>query len=316
MINAKEKFFDRFDQTFKIFKNNFIQLFLPMFLYKFIAVVVLWTFLVVFFFSNLWDIANWTFDLFNLVFNSFVIMSIIVWLVLLLLYLILYIPIYIWLIRSIKQAVEWEDITTMDNLIFGFNRIFASFKTYWYIFSYVALIPALLFISWWLLFNAWYYYESYAYLKEIWWVVMIFSVILFIIFAIYRWIKATFPIYSAVNHDNFSKVDFLNSVNITDNQWWRILWNTALAWMIIWFAVSMVSNILKVFSYSWIDFASIKSLDDVLAITSNITIYSQILSGFLNNIFSTIGTVFIIIFVYLLFLRLKFESNPSRNLEL
>ena len=86
--------------------------------------------------------------------------------------------------------------------------------------------------------------------------------------------------------------------------------------MIIWFAVSMVSNILKVFSYSWIDFASIKSLDDVLAITSNITIYSQILSGFLNNIFSTIGTVFIIIFVYLLFLRLKFESNPSRNLEL
>ena len=316
MINSKENFFDRFKQTFIIFKNNFIQLFLPMFLYKFIAIVVLWSLIMFYFLMNIWDISKWWTDIFSLLFNPLFVISIILWFILMIVYLIFYIPVYLWLIKSIKQVVEWEEITTKANLIYWFNRILSSFKTYWYIFSYVALIPALLFILWWLLFNAWFYYDSYEILKDIWWLIMIISLILFVFFAIYRWVKATFPIYSAVNHDNFSKVDFLNSVNITNNSWWRVFWNTFLVWLIVWFTVSFAANLLKIFSYSWIDFNSIKSFDDLLLISSNFTIYSQILSGFLNNIISTIWSVFIIVFVYLLFLRIKFESNPSRNLEL
>jgi hypothetical protein len=52
---------------------------------------------------------------------------------------------------------------------------------------------------------------------------MIISLITFIIFSIYRGTKAMFALYSAVDKNKYSKINFLHSVKITNDNWWRIL---------------------------------------------------------------------------------------------
>ena len=300
---------DRIEQTFNIFKNNFMDFFLPLFLYNLISVVIFWTILMSMFFSNLWNITNWSLDFFTLLNNPYVVIAIAVWIISFIVYLMLYIPILLWLIKSIKQAYEWDQVTVIENLFYWFSRLTDSFKTYWYIFAYIALIPSLFFILGWILFNAWFYIEWQEKLKQVWWILMIVWWILFVVFLLYRWIKASFSIYSAVNHDSFKKDDFLNSINITNNNWWRIVWNFFLMGLIILLVSWLIWWLFKIFSYNWIDYTSIRTLDDIMNIVWEFSITTQILSGFINNILNTIWTVFIIIFTYLFFLRLKNEAN-------
>lgn len=313
IMQVKAWLFDRAGQSFVLLKNNFMDFFLPLFLYNLISVVVVWTILIWVFFSNIWNIMNGTVDFFSFLNNSYVVISMAIWMVAFIVYLVLYIPILLGLIKGIKQALEQTEVTTMNNLIYWFSRLTSSFKTYWYIFSYVALIPALLFILGWVLFNTWFYFEWLDVLQYIWGLLMILWWWLFLIFALYRWVKAHFALYSAVNHDSFKKDDFLNSVIITDSNWFRIVWN----YLLIWLIVSLISWIIwwlfKIFSYSWIDFTSIKSIEDIVSIAWNFSVTTQILSGFINNIINTIWAVFIIIFTYLFFIRLKSEAGNIAN---
>ena len=52
---------------------------------------------------------------------------------------------------------------------------------------------------------------------------MWFSCALFVVFGIYRGIKTTFSLYSAVVYDTFTKKNFKKSLEVTKNQWWRIV---------------------------------------------------------------------------------------------
>jgi len=308
-MEAKVWVIDRIGQSFVILKDNFLNLFFPLFLYNFISVVVVWTILMTIFFWGLWWVVSWSLDFFTILNSPFVLMSITIWTILFISYLLLYIPIFLGLIKSIKQAYEWDNITVYDNIIYWFSRIIKSFNTYWYMFVYVALIPALIFIIWWIIFIIWYHFDNSKFFIWIWSFIMSIWSILFILFALFRWIKASFSLYSAVNNDNFKKENFLNSVSITDDNWWRILWNFFLVWLIISLISWLFSWIFSAVSYSWIDFESIKSIEDIAEIAKNFTPTTQILSWFINNIIKTIGAVFVIIFTYIFFIRLENESN-------
>jgi hypothetical protein len=63
-----------------------------------------------------------------------------------LVYLLLYIPVFLGLIKTIQQVYNNEAVKIQKNIYYGFSRLWLSMKTYWYIFAYVALIPALIFI--------------------------------------------------------------------------------------------------------------------------------------------------------------------------
>ncbi|MFK7780372.1 MAG: hypothetical protein QM490_04435 [Candidatus Gracilibacteria bacterium] len=228
--------------------------------------------------------------------------------VLFIVYLILYIPILLGLIKSIKQASEGDNVTVIKNIKYGFSRLTSSFKTYWYIFSYVALIPASIFILGGIFFNAGYYFSNDLFI-QIGSVLMVLGGILFMFFALYRGVKAKFSIYSAVNHDSFKKDDFLNSINITTNNWFRIVGNFLLLGIIIFLFGLFAGGLFKIFYYNGIDYTSIKSIEDIMNIVSQFSVGSHLISGFINNIINTIGSVFVIIFTYLFFLRLKNESN-------
>jgi hypothetical protein len=254
-------------------------------------------------------------DLFSFVNNPKIVILITVWMILLIIYLLLYIPVILWLTKSIKQAINWDKITQKENIIYWFKNLNNSFKTYWYIFAYVALIPSILFIIWWLFFNMWYYLKDLDLFKSIWILFMVLWWIIFAVFSIYRWIKSTFALYSAVNNESFTKQDFTKSLEITKNNWWRMIWNFLLIWLIIWLLSSLISWVLWFATSNSINYNNIKSIDDIKAIAWNFNTISTSLSGFISTILNTFWTVFTIVFTYLFYLRMKGESDNS-NIKL
>lgn len=316
--------FDRIEQTFFLFKDNFVWLFLPIFLYNFISVVVFWTITKYYIITNIASIENieWL-DLFAFLNNPKVALIIITTVFLFIVYLLLYIVILLWFIKSVKQVAYGEKINILENIKYWITRFFSSMKTYWYIFSYVALFPAIIFIAWWILFNTWLYFWDLYLLKQIGLILMWVSVFIFIIFAIYRWIKTSFSIYLATDKDCFTKEKFNNSLEITNEKWWRILWNFLLIGLLVSLVTSIIWWIIWIISFvgwGWISLLEwfitwFQSQDPEVIVSlfkEYISIFSlswEILWNTIDNILNTISSVFILTFTYLFYKRLEGEKN-------
>ncbi len=327
-MKIKEQFFDRFDQSFKLVKNNFVWLFIPVFVYHMLAFVIFTVLIWTFFLTKIGDINNIeNFNIWLFLSDPAVVSMITVWIFVFLLYLLLYIVIILTTLKSIKKTVEWEKIDINESVMYWFSRFFSSMKTYWYMFVYVYLIPALVFIVWWILLNIWLFNNNDS-MSYIWGWIMIVSLITWIVFVIYRWTKATFALYSAVDNDSFEKENFDNSIGITNRDWWRIFWNILFIWMIIGFWTSMIESAIWMFIFglslwwsvlsSWI--SELISWGNPENIIDNITQYFENKSIFYDifkNLFSitlqSIWTVFIIVFTYLFYLRLYREDEYFRN---
>lgn len=329
MLTSKENFSDRFSQTFKILKENFTKLFLPFFIYNFISIVILWTISKYYFYTSFLAI-KWenTINYFGLLNNPIIIILIIIWVLLFIWYLILFIPIFLALIKSINQIYNEEEINYNENLKYWFSNILNSFKTYWYIFVYVSLIPAIIFIFWWLLFNIWLYFNNLKYLVNIWWIIIFISLLIFIFYSIYRWIKAKFALYSAVSNNNFTKNDFNNSISITENNWRRIFWNLFLLWILLSIIISIIWWIIWLFMFvnsnpsfitnffHWYDSTlNIKInnpnefLETFKSYFNNFSFLSEIINKTINTVLQTFSSIITIIFIFLLFKRLKLENE-------
>ncbi|MDD2871466.1 MAG: hypothetical protein PHS49_05740 [Candidatus Gracilibacteria bacterium] len=306
-MEAKISVLDRIGQSFTLYKNHFIDFFLPIFLYNIISFLVFGVAFMAFVFGNIGSIDLQNMDYFSFLNNPKIVSLIAIGMVIFIVYLLLYIPVLLGLIKSIKQAYDEQEVTPKANILYGFTNLTNSFKTYWYIFVYVAIVPAVFFIIGGILFNYGYYSDSDI-LKQIGRFGMIFGGILFIVFSIYRGLKSTFPIYSAVNNDSFTKEDFSNAINITHNNWWRILGNFILIGLTITIVSGLISGLLGIFSYSSLDFSSVTSLQDFTEIASNFSVVGESLSGFVNTIISTITSVFVIIFTYIFYMTLRQES--------
>ena len=328
-ITAKEEIFDRIEQSFELFKDNFVKLILPIFLYTFLTATVfisIWTFFLV----KYWQTFSQNFidkdsidTLSFLQYSPEIIIWISVWIILILLYVIFYIPFVLATIKWIKNAYNWEDIDVKKNIFYWFKSILKSFQTYWYIFAYVALIPAIIWIIWWILaiYGMSYNNDNYT---TIWAITAGIALILFIFFSIYRWMKSNFALYSAIDKEQYTKDNFKNSVGITDKKWWRIFGNILLTWIIVSLVTWVIQSWIKSFDswfsiWAWADTISelkenpeaiFKLADEILATYSPITNFIlNTLQGFINSVM----TVFIMIFIYILYKRLEIESSISEN---
>jgi hypothetical protein len=233
---------------------------------------------------------SWT-ELLNLFNDPKFITMILLWTILYIVYLILFLPVLIWLIKTIYNIINQEEINLSDNLKYWFKRIWKSFKTYWYVFSYVALIPSIIFIIWWIINIAWYFY--WWLLASIWWIILFLSMFYFVYSVIYKWLKAKFALYSAIDKNEFTKENFENSIKITKNNWWRIFCNLLVVWLLI-----IIFSLLITFIFSLLpNFSSF--------------LLNSIFYWFLNNVVTTTYAVFAIIFTYLLFKRLELENSDS-----
>lgn len=316
---ASEKVLDRMEQSFFIFKTAFVYLVLPLFVYNIISFIFFTSVVYYLIFSwvlfSLVDLLSY--NNFFLFFSStkFVILSTLS-LFFLVLYVLIFIPFLIYTIKTISDFYNWEvKVDFKSNFFYASSRFFDIMKTYRYIFAYLALIPSIIFIIWWVIFNVGYFYDLQFDYKMIWWAFMLTWFLLFIVNMIYRGIKSTFSLYSAIDNDSYTKEDFLKSVSITNNKWWRIFWNIVLVWFIVWLLSWIASNFFSIFFGNFWDFSTIDFENiNVVAIQNFIDAFSffnYFVSWFFENLIKTVGSVFIYIFIYVLFKRLVSEASNN-----
>lgn len=157
MFEAKEKFLDRMEQSFAIFKANVVPISLPFIIFNFVSIVLIPMIFVMLFLNymtverlELLFLDESMYWLYNEII-TIIIWAFLVGIVLFIIYLLFLIPIQICTLKSIKQAINKENITPSENLSFWVYKLLSIFKTYWYIFAYVYLIPSLFFITWWVI---------------------------------------------------------------------------------------------------------------------------------------------------------------------
>jgi len=312
-----------------LFTKNFKDIFFGYFFYKLFVAVILWNILYywVLNFINLeWLMNNWNWldSASSIFWSTAFIIWVNIFLIFMLLNLIFIVPFILWTIKSIKEAyLEKENIDFIDNIKYGFKSLYESFKTYWYMFAYVALIPLIILIVWGVLVIIGQYQNIDLFL-QIWWYVSWFGIMLLIIFSIYRWIKTSFSITRAVDYNDYSKESFKESVLITDNKWLRIVGNFILIWIlisIIWWIINWLIWIFK-FSVSDFDYSSFLALrnwnlsqENIQNIISEFTKWAwefslkSLIFEIIDLLIKTIFTIFTFIFTYVFYKRLELEKS-------
>ncbi len=311
-MNVKEKLLDRMEQSFFIYKKWFLELTLPFFIYTFV-----WFYLIpVILISVIWPVFFSYYNNWNDIYNYYLLyLFTLPILFLVIFYIFSYMFVFILTLKNIIFYFKNYENPTKNNLkqkiIDSRKSMIKILKTYWYIFAYVALIPALFFIVWWILFNATYFLELPEYFSRVWTLLMLTWIVLFIFFSIYRWVKTTFSLYSAIKNDEYTKQNFKNSVKITDWIWWRIFWNTFISWLIIWLFLGVITNILKIFIPSWFNFYE-------ASLTWNFSLLSWLnflIYWIFESVINSISIVYLMVFVYLLYERILLERNISNPIN-
>ncbi len=324
-MDTREWVFDRIEQSFELLVkniNNFWKLILPFFIYKLVFTIFIWNFIS---FVLLWNIWSSWMDIFSNPFYGILFFLILLWF---LLYFIFIVWFIIYSIKSIKDLYEWKDINIKENLEYWFKSIMSSFNTYRYIFKYIAIIPSAFIIFWWLIFIFWDYLHNDF--RNIWLYLVWFWFFILLISMIYRWVKTYLSLNSAVDSNEYTQENFNISVKITDWNWWRVVWNYILIWIIISLIISIFSWILWLFS-TWItDIIDFKTLiykyttwwitsADADMIKENIKNYynSFYLNNFLISIvdlfITNIKEIFMLTFTYVLYKRLIFEQSLIKS---
>lgn len=300
-MQTQEKVLSRIEQSFILLKNNME------------AVIGFWIINILLYFIWMFLFKYWVnvfiFDEKLLFQNSNLIIGFEV-IIYILALIILQIGIYLWLVHYISEAYKENKPNFHQSMQYWMSKILISFITYYHIFIFVYIIPLWIMIIWLLLilFEQLWIYKTWDY----WTIITSISFILLLIFAIYRWTKSVFAIYWAVDNDSFTKDNFVNTVRLTDNNWWRIIWNMLLLWLIIWLSSTIISWILSaidlmtnpnwIFSSSKLSPYSKEYFNFIFRISA-VWIWGAIINWFTQ--------LFTIVFCYIFYKRLEYESGNN-----
>ena len=323
MTSIKRTILDRISNSFLLLRKNFLNIVLPLFIYQLLSFIIIFKV----FFLIFYNYINSSYAPKDSFFNDPIFITIIIISILIfILHLIISTLIWISVIRSIKQAFDWEKPNPIENIIYSFKNILNIIKIYWHIFAYVFLIPACVFIFWWIL-NICGIYSSNDIFLYIWFLMLWISILLLITFSLIRLIKTLFVISKTIDLDDYSKEGFKKSVELTKNKWWRIFWNIIAIWIfiiLIWAIITIIITILWLDPYSaekslqiqksillWIldtSYANVlKSMSGIFKTLSHTSLIS-FLWEFMNLLINIVLWIFIYIFIYVFYKDIQKES--------
>lgn len=301
-MQTQEKVLSRIEQSFKLLlKNKEILIG-----YWIISIVLYIIWMLIFKYS----INSLTFST-NFIFEQNNILIFIGILLYILLSIIIQIAIFIWSVHYIKEISNERPIQLIDSFKYWLDNILRSFITYYHVFIYVYLLPLWLLIIWlmlillqqtWII-NSW----------TIGWILSLLSVMVLMYYIIYRWTKSMFAIYWAVDKDIYNKDNFVNTVNITKNNWLRIFWNCLLLWLILWLSSSLINQIFSYMTptFDFESFRNNKNLSPELIKAMFDSIFTISIGWIMSSVIGSIIYIFSNTFYYLFYKRLEYEFSPT-----
>ena len=329
-MKIKNSFLDRIEQSIYIFKDNFKELLIPILAYK-IIVFLLVTFFLFVLTIYFWSDFSWVEYLYELTYDpyflSFAWISFFLWLCLL---------VFSWLVlmfyyKTISNIVNEKELNFKSDALFAINNTWRYMILYWYIFRYVYLLPALLFIFAWVSYLVWVYYDI-NFLFIITWVLMTLFILVFIYFAIYRWTKTTLSLANWVASD-FSESSFKQSLIYSNWKFFRLFFNIIGFWLISYIVFGIISWILWIIFFIWNWGSSIMEViskalsnpDNAEDIINNfalgsswfITYIKEIIDIFITSLQYVIWVTFVLI-TYERFKReyeVKWKTQNNENLK-
>ncbi len=325
MIQPKEEFVDKIGQSFSILRQNFALLMFTIILYNLIFwVLVPSMFWMLFPVENL--IGSSQLSIESILYSPFfVYLSVgisIYWI----LYALLIIPINLSILFTLRDIVAWNHTHShLSYLSIWVKNTFKSFRTYWYIFSYVYMIPALVFIFWGILWiiglHFGYSLDSFLMIVAKW--LVIASIILFCFFALYRGFKSSFWMISAVDAESFTQENFSQSLTLSKWKWWRVFLNIFWVGFVVWMLLNFFKFLWGIVFPSKINYEYfldrniMQGMDNemIIDVVSQITQFQLLpfINKAIQNTLASIAWVGIVIFVYLFFKQLTQESAHTKN---
>lgn len=316
MFQAKPWVLDRIEQSFTIFFKKPLQILLPFLLFHILMFILVPEILKFTLWETLINQSN---------ISHSIILLIYLWVAYGMIYLILVLPITYATIKTICETILGENTKIEKNIWEGFSKLGKVFKVYWFIFAYAYLIPALCFIAWGFIMLGWMLWNNEM-MQNTWMILMWLSSIYALIQGIYRWLKTSFALPSAIYNKNYEKNNFHLSVNITDGKWWRILWNYLLVGIIWWLMIGLISGLIESFGALGSNYGDIfsslsqekenfnieESMQVMLKSTLEFSVFAFIAS-ILNTILDTLLGVFALVFSVVFYLRLRDEYSNTHN---
>lgn len=326
-MDYKESVFDRMEQSFILLLKTKDFLLALSFLY-------LWMYILDVFLlkTSIWNI--------KLIWNTYINANNYIQILLYFIYLLfkgfVFIIVMISSIKYIDNFLnnEANKVDIIDYFVYWISNLWNSLYVYYYVFMYVYLIPLLVLVFWMLFILYWLYInesinfflstdkQTWIFIKT-WLTISIISTFLIIFFGIYRWIKTTFSFYQAVSYDDYWKNNFNKAVLLTNWFWWRILWNVMIISFMVWFIISIISWVSKVFDLLlWTapsiskesfgnDIFNVENIKNILQ--NNVIRFSA--SWVIMSIIKWIWTFYMIIFIHIFYKRLIYENKNDLKVD-
>ncbi len=310
MLTAKAWVLDRIEQTFKTFIQNPIALITPLFAVNFVMMTIAPIFFMQYFFTSNIDNLN------NIIQSLYIL--IVAALIYGIIYMILIIPATISTLKTSADILWRKKVSLGENIWYGFRKLWKAFSVYWYMFAYAYLVPAICFIVAWLIMIYGLYTEEPT-IRVVWSILMWVAWLYALVQWVYRGLKSSFAVVAAVLHEDYSKSQFQKGILVTHNNWWRILGNFLLVWLIAWLSMGLITGLLGSISFlsSGInDFiptneeVSISDLQNTFSAMWTFNIWAFIIDS-ITQILSTIVTAFIMVFSMIFFMRLRDEAGQK-----
>lgn len=230
-MEVKSTAIARLFQSIDIYCKNFFSLTILYFILFFVFQFILWTFIKYNFLGILDNsLSKW----FLWVYSPELMSAFCLYLTYILLFLFLLVPVKTATIKSIDQAAHGKRVQIGKNLMFWMKNIFNLTYMHMLMFLYTFTIPILAF--WGLIIFLWFmiYHQNWLEIVSIIKPIFVLLTMLFI-FVIDRWVKAKFAIYNAIEKEEYTDINFQESIEYTSYQWWRIF-ESILVFM-VWFFI-------------------------------------------------------------------------------
>lgn len=321
-MEAKAWVFERIGQAFSLYVNNFIPLTVAYIVIIFIFEVIVMN---LFQFSVLGNLNFGEEGALTQIYTVSTLIWIILGIIWFLAYIMILVPVNIATIKWVQQAYNGTTVTVEKNLRSAVLNILNIFKVYWYIFAYVALIPMCIMIVW-LLIILWGQLSGNSILLWLWSGITVIAGIILTVSAIYRGIRTTFSLYNAIEKNEYTKFNFQESIEMSKDNWWRIVWNIMMFAIVVMIGSGLIWAVSGLVWIGWsdIDYMSLVtqeniSPEDIKVITESIgkMSISGILWTVLDAILQALIAVFWISFMYIFFKRLQLENDdtPIENIS-